>query len=49
MQPNVKICTECAKVLTFVWENKYYFIQKVLSFVIDKLFRDVFQTPGIIG
>ena len=48
MKPNGNISTECAKVLSFVWE-KELFHREVICFLINNLFRNVFQTSRVIG
>ena len=45
---NGNISTEWAKVLSFVWE-KVLFYRKVIFFLINNLFQNVFQTWRIIS
>ena len=48
MKPNGNISTEWAKVLSFVWESVLFY-REVICFLINNLFRNVFQTSIVIG
>ena len=48
MKPNGNISTEWAKVLSFILE-KLLFYRQVMCFLINNLFRNVFQISRVIG
>ena len=45
-KPDEKINTEWAKVLSFVWEKVLFYTN--VTFLITNLFRNIFQTLGVI-
>ena len=48
MKPNGKISTERVKVFSVVWEKALFYREVVICFLINNLFRDVFQTSRVI-